>query len=545
MGRKVEMLSFLKVKDFAIIEELGIDFEEGLNVVTGETGAGKSIIINALSTLMSAKVSPEMIRSDARQAEVIGHFLSSNEELILKRVINLSGRSKAFLNDDPIVMARLEEIGYRLINIYGQNEFQHLLDRDRYIEMIDRMLSLDNLRHSLALKVRELKDVTSLLNIKLKELEGRDKEIALLEFQIEEIEREAATLNEEEGLKDRLKVLKESERINRLLTAINESLYERDDSFYVMMKRFLASLRPLSSIKELNRLYEKMDSLTFSIEDLIADIKGIDKGLEHDFDEQKRIEDRLSRIYILKEKYGGDREGVMMFLERAKKRYEYLTTLSTEVDRLEEKRRTIEDAVKTIASRLSTERRMGAQRIEEAILKELDYLSMKGMNFKIAIADKGLIDEEGMDDIELLICTNSGEQLKPLRKIASGGELSRIMLAIKRVTGGDEEKTLIFDEIDAGIGGRVADVVGKRLKTLAKDHQVICITHLPQIAVYGDSHYLVEKYQTSSRTKTMIRRLSETERVHEIARMLGGETITELTFEQAREMLENAKKGLN
>ncbi|HOB68728.1 MAG TPA: DNA repair protein RecN [Syntrophorhabdaceae bacterium] len=543
MGGKIAMLTFLKVKDFAIIDELKVEFENGFNVITGETGAGKSIIINALSTLMSAKVSSETIRTNARQAEVIGHFLNGSEELILKRVINASGRSRGFLNDEPVTLNRIEALGEDLINIYGQNEFQDLLDKGSYIRVIDNLLSLSGERAILAMKVKELKEVNTELEKKKKEIVGREKESALLEFQIEEIERENIRQGEEELIRERLKILKDAEKIKICLQGVSEGLYESDISVHTIFKTCLSQLKSLDHIDAIAVLQKRIESVSFDVEDIVSDVNKIEKTLSDDSDEMLMLEERLSRIYTLKDKYGKTFEDIQSYKDGAIKRLSYLKSLSEDISGLEHKKVILKSETEKLAQGLSEARREGALIVEKSIKNELGYLSMEGIKFTVFVNDKGAIDEEGRDDIEFLISTNPGEQLKPLRKIASGGELSRIMLAIKKAIGGEKHKTLIFDEIDAGIGGRVADLVGKRLKGLAKTHQVICITHLPQIAVYGDHHYLVEKQQANNVTKTAIKKLQKDERIAELARMMGGIIITDLTIKKAEEMLCNVEKN--
>ncbi len=285
--------------------------------------------------------------------------------------------------------------------------------------------------------------------------------------------------------------------------------------------------------------------MSFVIEDVFSEIKGMERTLDDNPDELQRLDDRLARLYAIKDKYGKTYEDVMIYKNSALERLSSLKSISDNIKDLEMKKSLLDERINDLAGRLSKARRQGSPGIEKAIIDELKLLSMKGMRFVIKFTDKGFIDESGGDDIDLLISANPGEELKPLRKIASGGEISRIMLAIKKVIGGDEERTLVFDEIDSGIGGRVADMVGKRLKDLSKKHQVICITHLPQIAVYGDCHYLVEKVQGDQSTRTNIKKLSKSERVDEIARMLGGAVITEKTIIRSEEMLQNAEKSGN
>lgn len=539
------MLSFLRVKGFAIIDELQIEFGDGFNVITGETGAGKSIIINALSTLMKAKVSTDIVRTNAEQAEIVGHFFYKDQEFILKRIVSANGRSRSFLNDEPITTARLSELGETLVNIYGQNEFQYLLNKENYIGILDSLLSLDSERLTLAEKVYALRKCESELLAKKREAEGREREIALLDFQIDEIKQAALQEGEEERVKERLKILRNAEKIQSNLNAISEGLYEGEESIHGIMKRFVSLLKPFNSIDTLQKLMEKIETVSYDMEDIFLQIRDIEKGLSYDPDELQKLDERLQRIYELKSKYGKSYDEIKKFTVSAQERLTYLKTLTTDIGELEKRKIFLADEVKRLAQRLSEQRKKGAQPVEEAIVDELGFLSMKGMQFSISITDKGVIDESGMDDIDFLISANPGEPLKPLRKIASGGELSRIMLAIKKVIGGDEEKTLIFDEVDAGIGGRVADLVGRRLHDLSGKHQVICITHLPQIATYADRHFLVEKIIRKGTTRTNIKQIGDTERVQELARMLGGAMITEKTLQRAEEMIHHATKGIN
>lgn len=532
------MLTYLGVKGFAIIDELKIEFGEGFNVITGETGAGKSIVINALATLMNAKSAPDAVRTDAAQAEVTGHFVSGSEEYILKRIIGNSGRSRAFLNDEPITLAKMEGLGSTLISVYGQNEFQHLLDRENYPGIVDTLLGLDEQRERLAERADELKRVGAGLAAVKRQAEGKDREMALLEFQIDEIETGNVGETEEEVLRERLKVLKNAEKINRVFEEIAEGLDGSDNSAQSIIKSCGAALRGLGGIEAVEGFRQRLDTLTYEIEDLLSGMHAFRKTILLDEEEMLKAEDRLSEIFKLKDKYGGSCGEIRKFLNTARERLVYLKGITDNIDQLEKEQADLRKSVERMSVDLSNERKKGAPRIEKTIIEELGFLSMNGLQFRISIDDKGRVDRDGRDDIELLISTNPGEPLKPLRKIASGGELSRIMLAIKKVVGGEEKNALIFDEVDAGIGGRVADMVGRRLKDLSVKHQILCITHLPQIAAYGDRHFVVEKQVISSRTRTVIRELGPEERVEELARMLGGMKITDITMKRAREMLQ-------
>ncbi len=533
------MLTFLGVKGFAIIDELRIEFGEGFNVITGETGAGKSIVINALATLMNAKSAPDAVRTSASQAEVVGHFTDADQEYILKRVIGTSGRSRAFLNEEPITLARMEALGATLISVYGQNEFQHLLDKENYTTIMDNLLSLGEERSRLAEKVDELKKVNGELAARKREAEGKDREMELLEFQIDEIEKRNVGEAEEEAIRERLKVLKGAEKIRKTFDEITEGLQGSEHSAQALFKGYAAMLKSLGHIESMETLGKKVENISYEMEDLLLEMHGLEKTLYFDEEEMVRLEERLSEIFRLKDKYGNTLEAIGAFRQKAQDRLTYLRGLTGNIGDLEKDRRNLASQVEEMSSRLSAMRKEGAPGIEKVIIEELGFLSMNGLQFQVLIADKGYIDRDGRDDIELLISTNPGEPLKPLRKIASGGELSRIMLAIKKVIGGEEEKALIFDEVDAGIGGRVADMVGKRLKDLSGKHQILCITHLPQIAAYGDRHFLVEKQVKDGRTRTDIRELAPEERVQELARMLGGATITDTTIKTAREMLQS------
>lgn len=538
------MLAFLRVKNFAIIDELEIEFKEGLNVITGETGAGKSIIINALAILMSSKTPSDVVKNRSQPSEVTGHYCHEYNEYVLRRTMSPQGRSRAYVNESPVTLKRLEELGSSLVSIYGQNESQDLRNKDNYVSIIDVLLSLDRERRLLADKVRDLREVDEVLAKKRGEVEGREKEIDLLEFQINEIERADLKDGEDATAKERLMLLKELEKVSGVLDALRQGFYEDDNSVLASLKSFASLAKSVSHVEAMEKIRSRIESIAFDVEDVVDEIKREEKNLFYDPEEAMRLEDRLVLIYRLKEKYGKTFKEIKDYHQWATNHLSYLMTLTTNIEELEKKREEIAQEVWERASFLSNERKKGAQQIEAEIVAELALLSMPKVQFKITVVDKDTIDDEGRDDIDFLMSANPGEELKPLRRVASGGELSRIMLAVKKVVGGVEGTTMIFDEIDAGIGGAVAEMVGRRLKELAAKGQVICITHLPQIAVYGDHHYLVEKVQEEESTRTGIRLLEADERVVEVARMLGGVNITEKTLERAEEMLQNAEESL-
>lgn len=539
------MLSFLRVRNFAIIEDLEIEFAEGFNVITGETGAGKSIVINALATLFNGKGVSDVVRAGTDQAEIVAYHMLGGEEYILKRTVSPSGRSRAAVNDNAATLKRLEELGDELVNIYGQNESQDLLNKDNYISIIDSLLSLQQDRKLLSESVRGLREIDAELNRKSKEIEGREREISLLQFQIEEIEREDLKEGEEKSIRDRIAILKDAEKIETALHSVADGLDEQDQSARAILKACLALLKPFLSVESIQTLHRRIEVLSFDVEDICSEIKKQEKTFIFDPEELQRLEERLSIIYRLQQKYGKDHEEIERYLKRAKDRLSYLSNLIDDVQTLQKRRNVLSEEVENRAAALSEKRKKGVPAIEKQVIGELSMLSMKDARFNVSIADKGEIDEEGRDEMEFLLTTNPGEPLRPLRRVASGGELSRIMLALKKVLGGSEGSTLIFDEIDAGIGGKVAAVVGKRLKDLSQRNQVICITHLPQIAAFGDHHFLVEKRQEEGRTRTFVRKLNRPERAGEVARMIGGLAITDKSLERAEEMLRDAEKGTN
>ncbi len=531
------MLSYLKIKNLAIIDDLEVEFEDGLNVITGETGAGKSIIINSIGALVSSKVPRELLKQDADYGEITAQFFKAGNEITLKRIFFPSGRTRIFIDGEPCPYTKLEELGESLINIYSQNEYQNLLDKEKYVELLDEMLSLAEERKALKgyfLKLKEMEEETSKIS---NDVRVKDKEIPFLEYEIQEIESAAIGENEEEELKEKLRLLRDSEKLLKVLNDLIDGLYEAENSVSSTVKRLITEMKGLTKTPKVVALLEKMESIRLSVEDILIDARDLMRKIELQSGELRKIEERLAKIYLIKEKYGKTVEEINRYKEKAKERLSYLLKVSEELERINREKAELEKKVREIAERLSEKRKEGAQEVERLLKEEFDHLSMKGVRFKISIAPKERLDEKGKDDVDFLISTNPGEPLKPLRKIASGGELSRIMLALKNVMGKGEPKTLIFDEIDTGIGGRVAEIVGKRLRDLSRFHQVICITHLPQIAALGDHHFLVEKTFSGEKTKVSVRKLKGEERVLEIARMISGEQITERSIKKAEEML--------
>lgn len=382
------MLAFLRVKGFAIIDELDVEFKEGFNVITGETGAGKSIIINALASLLNARVPTDVVRAAAERAEIVGHCFQDGEEYILRRIIGNQGRSRAFINDNPVTVKSLEELGGALIHVYGQNESQQLLSKENYVSMVDRFLHLERERQALSERVRRLDEVTRLLEAKKSAAAGQGKEIDLLTYQLDEIEKERIGTGEEERVRERLKVLKDAARIKSSIEGVVRGLYEDEHSAHALVAASSALLRPFSGIAWVDALRNRMEGISFDVEDIIRSIREEEKSLDDEPGELDGLGERLAMIARLKEKYGKTYGGVAEFEDWARKRLEELLHMKTDEEELEEEKSSLDAAVGEMAAALSAARKKGAHEIEELVRGELAFLSMKGVQFKVDIATR-------------------------------------------------------------------------------------------------------------------------------------------------------------
>jgi DNA repair protein RecN (Recombination protein N) len=377
------MLAFLRVKGFAIIDELDVEFKEGFNVITGETGAGKSIIINALASLLNARVPTDVVRGAAKRAEVVGHCFQDGEEYILRRIIGSQGRSRAFINDNPVTVKSLEELGGGLIHVYGQNESQQLLGKEHYVSMVDRFLHLEEERQALSERVRRLDEVSRLLEAKKSVAAGQSKEIDLLTYQLQEIERERIGTGEEERVRERLKVLKDAARIKSSIEGVVRGLYEDEQSAHSLVTGCSALLRPFSGIVWVDALRKRMEGISFEAEDIVRSLREEEKSLDYEPGELEGLGERLETITRLKEKYGKTYGGIAEFEDWARKRLEELLHMKTDAEELELEKASCEAAVSEMAGGLSARRRSGAREIEELVRGELAFLSMKGVQFKV------------------------------------------------------------------------------------------------------------------------------------------------------------------
>ena len=562
------MLKELNIKNFAIIDQLRVEFGPGLNVFTGETGAGKSIVVDALNLALGERASTDLVRTGALEAVVEAAFeLNSHgpaavrrileeqgieatpgEDIIVRRVISAAGKSKVYVNGSLTNLNTLAGIGALLADIHGQHEHQSLLSIDRQMDMLDSFGGLMGKREAFSGLYRRLHE----LRRQLGELEAGEREKAqredLLRFQVNEIEASRLKEGEDEELAREQQVLANAEKLAGLAAAADQALYSAEGSALADTKRAIANVRDIAAIDgSLAPVLELLESGRAQIEESAREIASYADGVEFDPRRLEEIGDRLDLIQKLKKKYGGAIPEIIVFGAKAAAELEKIERSGEESERLRREIAAMRTEITAKAKELTKQRGSAARELEKKVEAELGHLGMKKTAFVVKIvqepgddtADGLRAGPRGADTVEFLISPNPGEEPRPLAKIASGGELSRIMLALKTILiEGDPIPTLVFDEVDAGIGGAVAEEVGRKLKRIAGRRQVFCITHLPQIACMASSHYGVAKAVRKDRTSTEVRLLERAERVDEIARMLGGRTITDATIRHAEEMIE-------
>lgn len=560
------MLTELNIKNLAIIDELKINFIDGLNIISGETGAGKSIIIGAVNLLLGDRASGDVIRTseDSAVVEALfdiggeGHikkqleqmgFDDEGDELVLRRVVSKVGKNRIYINGSSATAGMLSSLGELLVNICGQHEHQSILNAGNHIDIVDEFGNLVSLRREFS----DTYDEYQFLKKRLDELksinEERHEKEELIRFQLEEIESSGIEIGEDSSLLQKKSVLSNAIKLKEhagksydMLYAAEGSILENLDS----VSGYIKEIRKIDSRLEV--MPEEMDSLLMGLEEVAFALRDYMGGLSFDPAELEEIEDRLEYINRLKRKYGGTIEGIFAKKEEVEAELNCIISLDEEIERISRELLEKEKLLTGKARVLSFERVKTAKVLESEIENEMQGMRMSNASFEIVFSEKfedgeiPVLHSKGADAVEFYISTNIGEEPKPLNRIASGGELSRIVLAIKKVLAGKESVgTVIFDEVDAGIGGAVAEVVGRKLKDVSEHHQVVCITHLPQIACFGDTHFLVSKDISEGKTKTSVSLLGKSERLEEITRMLGGVEVTEKTRQHASEMLKTSK----
>ncbi|MBQ3514463.1 MAG: DNA repair protein RecN [Lachnospiraceae bacterium] len=557
------MLYHLHVKNLALIDEIEIDFHDHLNILTGETGAGKSIILGSINLALGAKASADMIRNGEEEALVELVFMVENQENIqkLKQLdVNIKEdgqviisrkitekRSICKINDETVTIGKLKEAASFLLDIHGQHEHQSLLKKEYHLEVLDRFaFSKDKtIKEQVALDMKQYEKCL----MKWKELEQlkqeRTRKMSFLEFEYKEIEEANLIPGEDISLEQEYKKMENAKEIMENLSGVYQATgYE---SGTAAGSQFSAALKKLSQISEydsgLQDLYEQLLNLDNLLNDFNKEIKVYEDEFTFDEESYRDTEKRLYEINHLKSKYGDTIEGIIEYGKNAKEQYEKMLHIEEEANRLEVELERAKEVLAKSSEQLSKLRKKAAKELEESIVEALKDLNFMEVDFEIEFQERQEFSFNGKDEVIFTISTNAGERRRPIWEVASGGELSRIMLALKSVLADmDEIETLIFDEIDVGISGRTAQKVSERMAVISKHHQVMAITHLPQIAAMADYHFLIEKSAEKGKTITNIQLLKEEEQIKELARMLSGVSITDTVIESAKEMKKLAQK---
>ena len=549
------MLTELNIKNFAIIDSLNITFEKGFNVLTGETGAGKSIIVDAVDLVLGGRASSEMIRSGCEEAVVEAAFdisdvkgvseklgemgIEKDDNLVIKRTLSASGKNKVFINGSMATIAMLSDVGEFLVDIHGQHEHQTLIKVERHIDVLDEYAALGPLRQEMSEIYSEWNRVKDELESLKSSEADKEKKVDLLRFQSDEIEKAALKVDEDEELLEERKLLSNAGRLYESANTALEILYLQSGSALELIKKAGSNVTDISIIDESMRVtLDAINSASASIEDAALTLRDYVGRISFDPERLNEIEERLDLIGRLKRKYGNTVSEILKYREEVDRELDGIERAEERIGELEREGERLKDKGLKVAETLSERRKKGSDELTKKVVKELSDLGMKKAIFEVKMERLNDISAKGSDKVEFLLSSNPGEATKPLSKIASGGELSRIMLALKKVLANPTgAPTMVFDEVDSGIGGGVAEIVGRKLREVAEGRQVLCITHLAQIAAMADLHYAVSKGENKGRTTTTVSRLSEDERVDEVARMLGGMTITEATKRHAEEML--------
>lgn len=552
------MLAQLFIRNIAVIEKASIDLEKGFTVLTGETGAGKSIIIDAIHAVLGERTSKELVRTGTDSASVSALFTGLDEDtlslldrlslpreedgsLLIQRDIRLEGRSTCKINGAPATVSMLKQLGPRLVTIHGQHESYELLSPEVHMEYLDSFAGLESLLAEYQAAYRTLRETQRQLEA-LQTDEGEKARLSdLLHYQIDEIEAANVRVGEREELEAQRELIRNSEKIASALELLRGLLSGDEESEGLLAGISQAAAqagRVAAYLPELAEASQKLQEAGY----LLEDVDAILHGTAVDFDPalQESIEERLDLLYKLGLKYGGSEEKILEYLEDCRIRLHQIEFSDEERERLEAQYETKKAAAIALAKELSEQRKAASKQFISQVKGELAFLNMPGIAFETEI-QRVPLNHMGCDKLQFLVSANKGEPPKPMSKIASGGELSRIMLAIKTVLSGkDKVDTLIFDEVDTGISGAAANKVGQKLKQVSQNRQVLCITHLAQIAALADHHFLISKHVEGERTYTQVQGLDFEGRKREVARIIGGDQVTDLQLEMAGEML---KKG--
>lgn len=564
------MLNLLKIRNIALIDELELEFGPGLNLLTGETGSGKSIIVDSLGALTGDRVTSDLIKEGEASARIEGVFTvaggselkrilneggletddESENDVIIRRELSAAGKNRVFINDQVVTQNLLKKIGPLLVDIHGQGEQATLFDTSTHLEFLDQFGRLEALRERVAEAYRHWSTTRTELGMLEQNEAEKLKLLDILKFQIDEISRVGLQPGEDVELEEEKRRLNNVEKLSALSEEAYTLLYESGESSLATLEKAARKVDELAEFE--SRFREYTDGISTAravIEDLAISIRDFSSHLEFSPQRLEEIDDRLAEISRLKRKYGESIDAVLAHLQESEERLESIETAEFREDELRKKLAALEKEYINAAAELHRAREAAAGKFEKEVERELKAVALEKARFKVKIdsligtdlsggSSARHFTPKGYDHIEFLFSANVGESPKPLARIASGGEASRLMLILKTVSKAkSDDKSAVFDEIDVGIGGRVAEAVGLKLKELAKTQQVLCVTHQPQIASLADTHFSVQKEMSRGRTTVSVKELGKAERVEEIARMLAGKTVSETAREHAREML--------
>lgn len=550
------MLLQLNIKNFALIRELCVEFDSGFNILSGETGAGKSILIDTIDYVLGGKFSKDLIRYGESKTFVEAIFSIDNRELtnilkeldiddeilIISRETTLAGKSIIKINGKSVVLSYLKRVREKLLDIHGQHQNQNLLNKSYHILYLDDYIGEEIYNH--LEEYDNLRKEQNLIIEKIKELNGntdRDKLLDYIKFQIDDIEKANLKINEEEDLKEEFNLLSNAEKISLALSK-SYSILDSSMEGISVIEGISKVVNELSSVEKhfekIKDKREKVEDSLYILEEIAREIRDISSEIYYDEFELEKINSRIYEISLYKKKYGESVEDILNYLKNLKTQYEELVNSEEIIKELTSKKEKIEEEMNAICDKMHSIRIKYSENLEREIKDELNYVGMEKAEIKIQIEKSNIFNSRGTDDVTFLISTNPGEPLKVLEKVVSGGELSRIMLAMKCVfVDKDQIPTLIFDEIDTGISGTIAKRVGEKMYEVSVKHQVLCITHLPQIAALSDCHYFVSKKVENGKTFTEIRTLDKDEKIEEIAKMTSGDEVSDVTLENATEMV--------
>ena len=564
------MLKSLHIKDYALIEIIEVEFGKGLNIITGETGAGKSILIDAMGLLLGERASTEVVRKDAAKAIVEGIFdVESNKkgkklveendieffpELIMRREISLKGANRCFINDTPVTLSVIKDLGDLLVDLHGQHEHQSLLRTETHIGFLDEFAGTEKLLKDYTDAFKDVKE----LSLRLEDLSKKESSLKeksdIYAFQIKEIDAVNPVEGEEEQIINELNILENAEKLLAITGSLYENLFDSENSVHDQLIQIKNRIDELLNIdSSFTEIESEFSSILAQVREASEFIRRYNSKIDLDPDHLEHLRERLGALSMLKKKYGGTIQNVMVHRQKIGEEFDAAENYTQHIEKLEKHIKIAREAAGLIAGKLSMKRKEAALKVEKEVVKVLADLGIADSKFEVRInrrlennsADFVTINDQhykadpnGIDIVEFYISTNTGEDVKPLIKVASGGEISRIMLSLKTILAkNDKLPLLIFDEIDTGVSGRIAGKVGTALKSLASAHQVIAITHLPQIAGVADYNYTVEKAAADKRVTSTIRMLEEEEKIREVARLMSGEKITDASIKGAREIM--------